>query len=295
MQDLCYFEASDGVKVRYIDVGEGRPLIFIHGFGSNAESSMPYFNVLQARCRCVTWDQRGCGHTDAINVGLKQSAQDLNALITHLHLEKAAVLGYSMGGSVVFSYFEQFGSDHIDRILIGDMTPKVLNDESWRLGLHQGNYFQKDYDNDIAMMKNSFTDFITYFVALCLIKSHPDDPREFSVKPGHRRLIVDAMGGSETLVDAMLNVPEHLRSSCIQYLRDIMDMDFREVLPKIDVPTALIHARPGSIYAPEAAAYMAERIPNAVLYPFEDCTHMLRSEKPQQFIQTIDEFMGGIP
>jgi pimeloyl-ACP methyl ester carboxylesterase len=294
MQDLCYFAAQDGVQVRYIDIGAGKPLIFIHGFGSNAESSMPYFNLLKSRYRCITWDQRGCGQTAAKNPGLKQSAQDLKALIAHLQLEKAALLGYSMGGSVVFSYFDQFGPDHIDKVLIGDMTPKALNDSQWRLGLHQGNYFQKDYDNDIAMMKNNFTGFITYFVALCLIKSHPDDPREFSVKSWHRKLIVDAMGGNEALVDAMLNVPEHLQPGYIHYFRDIMDTDFREVLPTITVPAALIYSRPGSIYAPEAAAFMAEQIPNTVLYPFEDCTHMLRSEKPQQFIQTIDEFLGGI-
>ena len=68
--------------------------------------------------------------------------------------------------------------------------------------------------------------------------------------------------------------------------------DFREVLKKIDVPTAIIYANPGSGYQPGTAEFMASQIPDAILCPADGCTHMLAAEKNDLYKKYITDFCG---
>ena len=68
--------------------------------------------------------------------------------------------------------------------------------------------------------------------------------------------------------------------------------DYREALGRIDVPTGLFFADPGSLYSPEIAYWIAERIPEPTIHIFRDCTHLASGEKPMEFMQAIVDFAG---
>ncbi|HEX2241028.1 MAG TPA: alpha/beta hydrolase, partial [Actinomycetota bacterium] len=79
--------------------GGGAPVIFSHGFLMDHEMFAPQVAALASEFRCITWDQRGHGLTEAPgDFNYWDSAADLIALMDHLDLAHASLVGMSQGG-----------------------------------------------------------------------------------------------------------------------------------------------------------------------------------------------------
>lgn len=89
-------------RIRYEDTrGAGPVLIFCHSYGMRAEMFAPQLEAFGATHRCITWDQRAHGESAAQHpFTFWDSAKDLVALMDHLGIEKASVVGTSQGGFV---------------------------------------------------------------------------------------------------------------------------------------------------------------------------------------------------
>lgn len=105
--DIQYFE-HDGLRLAYTEQGQGPPALLIHGFGSNQrvnwhDTGWVDFLVENGR-RVITFDHRGHGQSnkphDPSFYEPPKMAQDAFALLDHLKLKRADVMGYSMGGRV---------------------------------------------------------------------------------------------------------------------------------------------------------------------------------------------------
>ncbi len=113
-----YFD-SGGVKIHYTDEGRGTPVILIHGLAVNADIQWRRPGIAQALLkdyRVVALDQRGHGLSgkphDPASYGVNM-ANDVIALMDHLHIDKAHVVGYSFGGFVTVKLVAM----HPERIL----------------------------------------------------------------------------------------------------------------------------------------------------------------------------------
>ena len=85
-----YFEDSGG---------DGPAVIFSHGFLMDHEMFAPQVAALSGELRCITWDERGFGQTDANETfSFWDSADDALALLSHLDIERAFFVGMSQGG-----------------------------------------------------------------------------------------------------------------------------------------------------------------------------------------------------
>lgn len=100
------FFDSDGVKIRYIMAGEGEPVILIHGFTASAVLNWQQpgvFDALAENYQVVALDNRGHGASgkprEADKYGVEM-VRDILRLMDHLGLEKAHLVGYSMGGFI---------------------------------------------------------------------------------------------------------------------------------------------------------------------------------------------------
>ena len=114
----AFFE-SGGVKLHYTVQGQGEPVILIHGFGANIEMNWVMTGVLPAltqNYQVIALDNRGHGRsekpTKAADYGIK-FVDDVVALMDHLKLRKAHVVGYSMGGFIT----DKLLATHPDRLL----------------------------------------------------------------------------------------------------------------------------------------------------------------------------------
>jgi pimeloyl-ACP methyl ester carboxylesterase len=99
---------SDGVRIAYLDEGEGEPILLIHGFASNIAANWidPQWvrTLTQAGRRVIALDNRGHGESDKLyepeRYGAPEMAEDARRLLDHLGIERADVLGYSMGARI---------------------------------------------------------------------------------------------------------------------------------------------------------------------------------------------------
>jgi pimeloyl-ACP methyl ester carboxylesterase len=93
---------KDGVKLHVEEAGEGTPILFIHEFGGNHESWEPQLRFFSRRHRCITYGARGYppsdvpGSVDAYSQAT--AADDAVAVLDGLGIDKAHIVGLSMGG-----------------------------------------------------------------------------------------------------------------------------------------------------------------------------------------------------
>jgi pimeloyl-ACP methyl ester carboxylesterase len=99
---------SDGVRIAFLDEGEGDPVLLIHGFASNIQVNWvntSWVNTLKrAGFRVIAMDNRGHGESeklyDQAAYGAAIMAEDARRLLDHLGIARADVMGYSMGARI---------------------------------------------------------------------------------------------------------------------------------------------------------------------------------------------------
>ena len=99
---------SGGVEIAFTDEGEGYPTLLIHGFGSNYRvnwlSTSWIRDLLTAGRRVIAFDNRGHGESgkphDPSAYNFPIMAEDARRLLDHLRIEKADIIGYSMGARI---------------------------------------------------------------------------------------------------------------------------------------------------------------------------------------------------
>ena len=92
----------NGLSLYYEEHGAGEPLVLLHGGLGAAELWAPVLPALAAGRRVIAVDLQGHGHTADVDRPFRAEtmADDVAALIEHLGLERADVMGYSLGGLV---------------------------------------------------------------------------------------------------------------------------------------------------------------------------------------------------
>lgn len=112
------FFDSDGVRIRFLDLGEGEAVVLLHGFALSAEVNWGLTGLLDSlppEYRMLALDQRGHGRSekphDPESYGL-EFVEDVIRLLDALEIERAHIVGYSMGGSLAL----RLAADHADRV-----------------------------------------------------------------------------------------------------------------------------------------------------------------------------------
>ena len=101
------FTASDGVKIHYLEAGQGTPVVLIHGYTGTAQGNWFSNGVAEALAKnhhVIAIDCRGHGQSDKPHdpqMYGPRMYQDVLELMDHLKIDKAHVHGYSMGGAIV--------------------------------------------------------------------------------------------------------------------------------------------------------------------------------------------------
>jgi pimeloyl-ACP methyl ester carboxylesterase len=131
---MAQFQSGD-VTVAYDDVGTGgRPLILVHGFASNRNENwkrMGWYGALERRrVRFVAFDTRGHGESakphDAAAYAREKMVGDIFAAMDHLQIQRADLLGYSMGARLVLAA-ALAKPDRIGDLILGGIGGKLFD------------------------------------------------------------------------------------------------------------------------------------------------------------------------
>ena len=230
-------ENSAPITIHYEDRGSGQPVVLIHGFPLSGRSwEKQAFALLDAGFRVITYDWRGFGASSQPSTGYDYDrfAADLDRLMTTLDLRDVVLVGFSMGTGEVTRYLGTYGSSRVSRaVLIGVVPPFLLKSDDHR----EGALAQADVDGIVAAIRADRLAFLTGFYA---------DFYNLDELLGARI--------SEEAVHDSWNVAAGASPVGTAACPPTWVTDFRGDLPKIDIPTLVVHGDADRVLPIDATA-----------------------------------------
>jgi triacylglycerol lipase len=110
-----------GRAIRYYDIGEGPPLVLIHGIGGDADQWAFVFGALSAANRVIAFDLLGFGRSDkpAIDYRVEGYVEFLDRLLRAIGIHRSAVLGHSFGGWIAAEFALRF-PECVEKLVLVD-------------------------------------------------------------------------------------------------------------------------------------------------------------------------------
>lgn len=138
--DYDSFTASDGQAIPVCVLGDGPPLVLVHGVGCSHHDWMPVARRLARRHCVLAWDARGHGSCRPVHgsITLARLAEDLAEMLDHFGLERPVLVGHSMGAMTLMQYLHSYGTRRVAAVALIDQSPRIVTDDTWRLGLFGG-------------------------------------------------------------------------------------------------------------------------------------------------------------
>jgi non-heme chloroperoxidase len=236
-------ENGHDIDIYYEDHGTGQPVVLIHGYPLNGHSWEKQARVLfEAGYRAITYDRRGFGALSQPTIGYDHDtfANDLNLLIEHLQVRDCVLVGFSMGTGEVARYLGTFGSGRVTKaVLMGTILPYLLKTDDNPEGV-DGSIFDGIKAALVADRPHYFKGFFDNFYNVDVLAS--------------TRISDEAWLNSFIVALAASAYGAH---ACV----DTWLTDFRDDLPKIDVPVLLLHGEDDRI---SPYANSAKRLPGLI-------------------------------
>ena len=127
-------ETDDGASLFHVDWGTGRPVLFTHAWGLNADIwEHQLVELVDQGLRCVAYDRRGHGRSSDPGRGYDYDrlADDLAAVINQLDLTDVTLVAHSMGNGEAVRYLRRHGSARIARlVMLSTIPPQSTSDFS---------------------------------------------------------------------------------------------------------------------------------------------------------------------
>ena len=252
-----------GEAIHYFDMGSGPVVVLLHGLGSRKEDWLPVLEPMAQKFRLLVPDQIGFGRSDKplLDYGIQTYVDFLNEFLWQLKVEKASLVGESLGGWIAGLYVAEIGGGAhlipVEKLVlvdaaglkqdkpIPDLNPSSL---AAMRGLMEAVFYDTSWLNEDALRK-IFTD-------------------KLAAHDGYtvRSLLGNPALGTERLDDR---------------------------LASIKVPTLVAWGKQDKLLPIGAGERYAAGIAGAKLVSFEKCGHVPAIEKTEEFLAVVTGFLGG--
>ena len=254
---MSMITTKDGTEIYYKDWGSGEPVVFSHGWPLTADSwEAQMFFLASKGYRCIAHDRRGHGRSNQPWDGndMNTFADDLATLIEHLDLQRAVLIGFSMGGGEVARYIGRYGTKQIAKaVLVAAVPPLMLKTDA----------------NPGGLPKEVFDGFRASFLAdrSQFFKDVASGPFFGFNRPGAK--ISQGMIDSWWMQGMMGG-----HKNTYECIKAFSETDFTEDLKKFDVPTLIIHGDDDQVVPIDASARASAKIiKNAKLIVYPGAPH----------------------
>ena len=252
-------ENSTAVELYYEDHGSGQPVVLIHGFPLDGHSwEKQSAALLEAGYRVITYDRRGFGQSSQVTEGYDYDtfAADLNVVLETLDLTDVVLVGFSMGTGEVGRYLGTYGSKRVAKAaFLASLEPFLLKTDDNPGGAAPREFFEGIVADVKADRYAYFTEFYKGFYNL-----DENLGTRISEEAVRNSWNVAAGSGFHAAAAAPLT----------------WFTDFRGDIPKIDVPTLILHGTADNILPIDATgrAFHAA-LPTADYVEIEGAPHGL--------------------
>ena len=252
---------ADGLEIAYERVGEGSPLVLVHGAAVDSRMWRPQLAALADEFTVVAWDEPGAGRSSDVpaDFTLSDYANCLAALIDALDLGPAHVVGLSWGGTVALELYRHHPALVATLVLVDTYA-------GWK-----GSLPAAEVQARVAGVRQMLAADDHLFDPTLPGLFAGDPPAEFVS-------LMEAMAAdvrSESMRTALLVMAE---------------ADQRDLLPRIAVPTLLIWGDLDARSPLSVARQFEEAISNAKLVVIPGAGHVSNLEQPDLFNAAVREF-----
>ena len=105
---------DDGIRLHYEETGTGAPVIFVHEFAGDSRSWEPQLRHFGQRYRCIAFNARGYPPSDVPEspsaYSQARAADDIASVLDHLRIDRAHIVGLSMGGFATLHFGLRHGA-----------------------------------------------------------------------------------------------------------------------------------------------------------------------------------------
>jgi 3-oxoadipate enol-lactonase len=261
----------NGINMYYEIRGKGVPLVMIQGFAGNHQAWFFQAPVFKEYYKVIIFDNRGIGKSDKSSepYTIRTMADDVIGLLDHIGVDKAHVLGLSLGGivaqEIALTYPERvrklvLGSTFAGREIV-DVHPDMLKAAGVKEGSTNADIGSIDFRRLMNIMVSlAFNRMLYRMILLPLSK--------WSLKS------VNAEG-------------------CLAQLATVADYDTLDRLHLIQAPTLVITGAGDRLVPPTMSDLIASRIPNARLVKVGGGSHAFFMEMRGRFNKEVLDFLRG--
>ena len=252
---------ANGVEIAYERVGQGPPLVFVHGAAVDSRMWQPQLAALADEFTVVAWDEPGAGRSSDVpaDFALADYASCLAALIDALDVGPAHVAGLSWGGTVALELYRHYPEFAATLILVDTYA-------GWK-GSLPAEEVRARVEGVRQMLAAADDLFDPTFPGLFA----GDPPAEFVT-------LLQAMAADVR--------PESMRTA----LEVMAETDQRDLLPRIAVPTLLIWGELDARSPLSVARQFENAVPDAQLVVIPGAGHVSNLEQPERFNDAVREF-----
>ncbi|WP_209123733.1 alpha/beta fold hydrolase [Alkalihalobacillus sp. BA299] len=247
----------NNVTVHYQRLGNGTPLVLIHGLGEIKEGWVDQ-HELANEYDLIIPDLRGHGESETYEgISIKNFAHDVIGLLDELRIENAHICGLSMGGTVAQEIYRQAPGRCRSLILVSTFhyAPKTLGRYFLKFKKLRGKLLTPKMQREVA-------------ARTCLYDWDSEKANKFfqfyNPKPNSYRKSMEACLG----------------------------IDNRKLLPTIKVPTLIIGCQYDTVVPLWIQIMMHESIPHSELVIFKNVGHIAKLEDTEKFNRTLRSFLG---
>lgn len=263
---MPYVDVEKEVRYYYEDRGQGKPIVFVHGWGMNRMVWERQAIDFSDNFRVITIDCRGCGKSDkpAYGYEVSQIADDVHQVIKKLNLKDVTLVGWSAGGSVVIDYVTRHRSGEVVKaVSVGGAVPRYTSTEGFDLGFPQ------------EAVKETLT---------AMRANRPAVLRAISDGCFHQDV-------GQPMKDWFFNIFLEQSWFTEKTMEDLGKIDLRDQIKDISIPTAFFHGLHDGVVPFSLSEYCAKEVPGAKLVAFENSSHAPFIEEIERFNEELLSFI----
>jgi 2-hydroxy-6-oxo-octa-2,4-dienoate hydrolase len=261
---------ANGIRTNYLEEGEGKPVVFIHGSGPGVTAYANWRLVmpgLAPHYRTLAPDMVGFGYTDrpdGITYNVQTWADQVIGFMDALSIQTASLVGNSFGGAIALRLVTQHPERVEKLILMGSMGVSFPITD----GLDRVWGYQPSVENMRQMLG-----IFAYSPELANDQELARTRYEASIQPGFQESFSSMFPPPRQNGVEEMTTPE-------------------EELRKIDKETLIVHGRDDKVIPLETSLKLVQLIDRSQLHVFGRCGHWTQIERADDFVRQVDDFLS---